>query len=79
MAGIVTTLFASLLAFAAGGLFATPFTTFDGDSTNQGLAAVNGVVFVLVAFYVQLDVLLLIGSVFAGVILFGGVTEFLRD
>ena len=79
MAGIVTTLFASLLAFAAGGLLATPFTTFDGDSTNQGLAAVNGVVLALVAFYVQLDVLLLIGSLFAGVVVGGTVTEFLRD
>ncbi|WP_323675036.1 hypothetical protein [Halorubellus sp. PRR65] len=79
MAGIVTTLFASLLAFVAGGLFATPFTTFDEDTTNQGLAAVNGLVFVLVAFYVQLDVLLLIASLFAGVILIGTVTEFVRD
>jgi|AntRauTorcE11898_2_1112593.scaffolds.fasta_scaffold08688_1 hypothetical protein len=79
MAGIVTTLFASLLSFAAGGLLVTPFTTFDGDSTNQGLAAVNGVVFALVAFYVQLDVVLLIGSLFAGVVAIGLVTEYLRD
>lgn len=79
MAGIVTTLFASLLAFAAGGLFATPFTTFDGDSTNQGLAAVNGLVFALVAFYVQLDVLLLIASLFAGIVVVGGITELVRD
>jgi hypothetical protein len=79
MAGIVTTIFAATLSFAAGGLLATPFTTFDGDSTNQGLAAVNGLVFALVAFYVQLDVVLLIGSLFAGVISVGMVTEYLRD
>jgi len=79
MAGIVTTLFASVLAFAAGGLFATPFTTFDEDSTNQGLAAVNGVVLVAVAFYVQLDVLVLILSLFIGIVVVGGVTEFLRQ
>jgi hypothetical protein len=79
MAGIVTTIFAAILSFAAGGLLATPFTTFDGDSTNQGLAAVNGVVFVLVAFYVQLDVVLLLGSLFAGAIAIGTVTEYLRD
>ena len=79
MAGIVTTIFASLLTFAAGGLLATPFTTFDGDSTNQGLAALNGVVFALVAFYVQLDVVLLIASLFAGVLSVGLVTEYRRD
>ncbi|NHN42464.1 hypothetical protein G9C85_12630 [Halorubellus sp. JP-L1] len=79
MAGIVTTLFASVLAFAAGGLLATPFTTFDGDSTNQGLAAVNGLVFVGVAFYVQLEPLFLIGSLFAGVLVVGAITEFLRQ
>ena len=79
MAGIVTTLFASLLAFAAGGLLATPFTTFDGDSRNQGLAALNGLFFVAIAAYVQLDVLFLIAALFAGLVLVGAVTEFTRD
>jgi len=79
MAGIVTTLFASLLTFVAGGLLVTPFTTFDGDSSNQGLAAANGLVFAFVAFYVQLDVVLLLASLFAGAIAIGTVTEYLRD
>jgi hypothetical protein len=79
MAGIVTTLFASLLTFVAGGLFATPFTSFDGDSSNQALATVNGLVLAFVAFYVQLDVVLLLGSLFAGVVAIGAFTEYLRD
>jgi hypothetical protein len=79
MAGIVTTLFASILAFAAGGLLATPFTTFDDDASNQGLAALNGVLFVLIAFYVQLDVLVLLGALGMGLLTVGAVTEFRRS
>jgi|GEM_PF-1296550 hypothetical protein len=78
MAGTVTTLFASLLAFAAGGLFATPFTTYDDDSKNQGLAAINGFVFAGVAFYVGLDLFLFLGSLVTGLVVVGVATEVMR-
>jgi Kef-type K+ transport system membrane component KefB len=79
MAGVVTTIFASILAFLGGGLFATLFTTYDDDAPNQGVAAVNGLVFVAIAFYVQLDVIYLLGALVAGIAIVGGVTEVMRQ
>jgi hypothetical protein len=79
MAGIVTTLFASLLAFVGGGLLSTLFTVYNESGQNQGLAAANGFLFVAIAYAVQLDILLLLGTFLLGGVVVGGVTEVYRD